>query len=342
MQLSDVASDASVEVLKAMACGVELLAAMKGYQVDISPIQHRGGPALEKEPAIIPLKIHIGIGVGTMYRVHLGEPEPAAALDHTQIPRRKFFVAGPAVVMAGEMEGLAGSGQMAAPATTKTLLNKMLGDAVTFRTTSDGSIVVSEKDDLNVVIEMLKAAHALCEPNRARIGADTEGVIIACPKFMSHDFLRVLSYVDESLAFHLLHSDAAFSHREVRNPDYTEKVEAGYVESNNAIDQLRNVTVVFIRFTGLSVAHMNDSQTLQLTQKLFMTIVGVLRRSKGCLRQFACDDKAATALIVFGLSGLAHERGEELAALRAAWEIRLKLLQLVGTDFGIGVASGVV
>ncbi|KAJ3119785.1 hypothetical protein HK101_007123, partial [Irineochytrium annulatum] len=207
----DKSSDILGEALKATACGVELLAAMKGYQVDISPIKSSGF-ASTAELTTIPLKIHVGVGLGAMYRVRLGDPtlESTAASEHTLIPRREFFVAGPAVVNAGEMEGLAGSGEMAVAATIRPLLADVMGQGLKLRSAPDGSILISETDNLDAIMGLLQPAYALYDPGRAELFWRSEGVIVERPAFMSRDYLRVLSYVDESLAIYLSKSEAAY------------------------------------------------------------------------------------------------------------------------------------
>ncbi|KAJ3191304.1 Adenylate cyclase type 10 [Irineochytrium annulatum] len=332
-------SDFVLEVLRATSCCVELLAAMKGYQVEIGSGNGDGGTTS------YPLKIHVGIGVGPLHRVHIGDPTlemtSSGKGEQRPLPRREFFVAGQAVVNAGEMEGRAARGEIAIAPAARSALYEILGDDYTLMAQPpDVPIVIPEGHDLSRLIRTLQSAYVLRHQTWEELGS--EAVLTDKPKFMSRDFTRVLTYVDESLAYYLSTSSAVST--AVSNLSLNGQHIQGreLFESNSGVDQLRNVSVIFIRFTGLSVANLNESRTLNMTQKIFMMIVGVLRRYKGCLRQFACDDKAASALIVFGLSGFAHERGEEVAAMRAAWDIRDKLIQLVGSKFGIGVTSGIV
>ncbi|KAJ3191303.1 hypothetical protein HK101_007897 [Irineochytrium annulatum] len=310
---------------------------MKGYHVEIGSVKGDGSISS------YPLKIHIGVGVGPLHRVHIGDPTlemPALGSgERRPLPRREFFIAGQAVVNAGEMESLAARGEIAVSSAARSALYEILGnDYSLLAQPADLPIVISEEHDLGRLTRKLHAVYALSHPTWEDVGS--EAVLTEKPRFMSRDFMRVLTYVDESLANYLSTSCADDSGASNTPGRPTHDIEL--LEGSSGVNQLRNVSIIFIRFTGLPVANLNESRMLNLTQKIFMMIIGVLRRYKGCLRQFACDDKAASALIVFGLSGFAHERGEEVAAMRAAWDIRDKLTQLVGDKFGIGVTSGVV
>ncbi|KAJ3185893.1 hypothetical protein HK101_009780 [Irineochytrium annulatum] len=299
---------------------------MKGYQVDI-------GPRNDDEASTFPLKIHVGIGVGTLLRVHVGdsEPESTGAEWRRPLPRREFFVAGPAVVSAGEMEGAAARGEVAVAPVARGALSKILGDDVNLISIqADGPAIISELNNLALLQRILQAAYVLRHPKWEDLGRGVEAVLSENPKFGSREFMRVMTYIDESLALYLSNAyDAAQFVSTSSRLDGSPQDNA-FVARTVGVNQLRHVSVVFIRFHGLSVASMDDEQTLSLTQKIFMIVVAVLRRFNGCLRQFACDDKAASALAVFGLSGFAHERGEEVAAMRAAWAIRGKLNEVIG------------
>ncbi|KAI8614250.1 hypothetical protein BC830DRAFT_399660 [Chytriomyces sp. MP71] len=72
-----------------------------------------------------------------------------------------------------------------------------------------------------------------------------------------------------------------------------------------------------------------------------MTVVcKAVRSFEGCIRQFNCDDKALTALLVWGLEGMSHEKGEMGLALSAAFEIAQSFPPILNNEFAIGVTSG--
>ncbi|KAJ3190516.1 hypothetical protein HK101_008735 [Irineochytrium annulatum] len=342
-----------MEILRATACCLELLQAMRACYVDLRPSHpHASGNGMDDHEGKQQLSIHIGMGVGDMYRIHVGE---AATKQDEQDekkatrPRREFFIAGEAVVNAGEMEGAAKRGELAIPDVARRALRAVLGTTYPFQSAwMGGPTIFSDSDDLAGVLEKLHVATAPCSGTSIM---DLEGCLPDPPAHQSPEFLRALTYVDESLGLYLSKQDPArrrqssLSGRPQLGPIARSR-SAATIRSpdsvDNGVNQLRNVSIVFVRLAGLPVARMNESETLSLVQQIFIMIVGCIRRTNGCLRQFACDDKSASALIVFGLSGFAHERGEEVAAMRTAYEISGKLSVMIGNDFGIGVASGVV
>ncbi|KAJ3190515.1 hypothetical protein HK101_008734 [Irineochytrium annulatum] len=268
--------------------------------------------------------------------------QKAPGEEHAAQPRREFFIAGEAVVNAGEMEGAAERGELAIPYIAQRALTTVLGSAYPFRSASvSGATILSESDNLPDIVAKLRAATA---PMSHASPMDVEGILPDPPAHMSPEFLRALTYIDESLALYLAKQDVVRRGNTSRAKLGTARLGSANrpPDSIEGVNQLRNVSVVFVRLAGLPVARMNEPETLSLVQQIFMMIVGCIRKTNGCLRQFACDDKSASALIVFGLSGFAHERGEEVAAIRTAYEISSKLLGMMGNDFGIGVASGVV
>ncbi|KAJ3190639.1 hypothetical protein HK101_008513, partial [Irineochytrium annulatum] len=351
---SDSQTSGHLDILRATACCLELLQAMRSCYVDLrpshQPVSDHGVKGIDGKQQ---LSIHIGMGVGVMHRIQVGEAatdQNAHRDEHAVQPRREYFIAGEAVVNAGEMEGAARKGELAIPDTAKRALTTVLGSAYPFRSASvSGATILSESDNLPDIVAKLRAATA---PMSQASPVDVEGILPGPPAHMSPEFLRTLTYIDESLALYLV-KQTPMRRRKSSTAGSTQPGRAVMLRSaaatrppDNVVDggvnQLRNVSVVFVRLAGLSVARMNEPETLSLVQQIFIMIVGCIRRTNGCLRQFACDDKSASALIVFGLSGFAHERGEEVAAMRTAYEISGKLSVMIGNDFGIGVASGVV
>ncbi|KAJ3217629.1 hypothetical protein HDU67_007571 [Dinochytrium kinnereticum] len=107
-------------------------------------------------------------------------------------------------------------------------------------------------------------------------------------------------------------------------------------------NQVRRVTIVFLRLTSFCVRDAASPCLLQTAQNVMLAALSSIRAFGGCLRQFNCDDKAASLLMVWGLEGFAHERGEPLYALSAALALSKKLEAIVGNEFSIGVCTGKV
>ena len=106
--------------------------------------------------------------------------------------------------------------------------------------------------------------------------------------------------------------------------------------------QIRNVTSVFIRFSSLMVKEFSSQKISNLAQKAIKICLYFMQKYGGCCRQFNCDDKSTSLLMIWGMEGFAHENGEAFYALSAALEIKKELSQLFGNEFSIGIASGSV
>ncbi|KAJ3193635.1 hypothetical protein HK101_004451 [Irineochytrium annulatum] len=336
--------DQTAELLKATICSLDLLDAMRGMTVNLRSTANEADH-------IHTLKIHIGIGVGSMLQVLVGSD----GVEQGQKPRREFFIAGKAVIEAGEMLNRASSGEVALPARAFALLEDHFGNFGSIAVRSDGISLLSERVDLVELSQQLQGSLVNWIRTNGLHAAACEGDLVDIDDRNLEICDGLLPFLEESLAAHI--SKAAtnryYSTNRVKTSvlerqTTSSSIKRGSLASNRPrnidsdVGQLRNVSIVFIRFSGLSVESMDDPQTLSTAQAVFGIIMETLRKLNGCLRQFACDDKASSALIVFGLAGFAHEKGEEKIACLAAWDICAKLKMLMGSGFSIGVTSGTV
>ncbi|KAJ3143782.1 Adenylate cyclase type 10, partial [Irineochytrium annulatum] len=347
-------ADASRQtVLGAVVCNLELLLEFQGLHIDLTntalPHTMSFGGSME-------LKIHIGIGVGDVDHIHIGEQldrEYAETADSAgfQQRRREYFVSGSPVTEAGDMLKYASKGGQMAVAVSA------LGDTaaellwgVRSETDSTAEVIVLSEERAELIKDVLPKLRFLLRDNTAK--PDVDYAYELNP--LSYQYAT--AYLEESLAL-------VFNRRtDIKESDGNRHGRASIISSApsarrsfsiangtandhralSAINQIRSVSIIFIRFPTIPIASIASPANLLLIQKIFMTIVQCLRAYGGCLRQFACDDKALTALIVFGLSGFAHERGEERTALLAASQLLEKLREIVGKSFSVGVTAGTV
>ncbi|KAJ3193638.1 Adenylate cyclase type 10 [Irineochytrium annulatum] len=335
--------------MKATLCSLDLLNAMRNTTVVL-----RADPLVSsanEADHIHTLKIHIGIGIGSMLQVYVGSD----GIEQGQRPRREFFIAGNAVVEAGVLLNNAKSGEVAMPSRAFALLKNHLGTLADRATRMEDATLFSEKSDLGAMSRQLQGSLATWMSTHNTPVTRSEGELGNADddNLEIHDGL--LPFLEESLAERI---SKATARRQTSTPDQLPSSDTECRTSlaisrpatalnrpwsmDSEVGQLRNVSVVFVRFSALSVESMDDPKTLSKVQTAFGIIMETLRRLDGCLRQFACDDKASSALIVFGLAGFAHEKGEEKVACLAAWEICAKLRVLMGSGFSIGVTSGTV
>ncbi|KAJ3168730.1 Adenylate cyclase type 10, partial [Irineochytrium annulatum] len=288
---------------KAMLCNLHLLLAFASKQSDqIS--QGLVFAATDWNRHV--LKIHVGVGTGSLQHVHVGESRPG-----------------------GRMLSQAKTGELAVSSNGTTFV-PILGAYSQNIDVEKGVIVISEHA-LDAISSMISNLNADLKLITADITPD-EGHIDAAPRVDSLSHARILSYVEESIAL-AVHAYAG-----------TQEVDAAAkpILSMNELNQIRRVTILFVHFPDLDVTDFEDKEALSQYQRIFMVIIKTVRSFGGCLRQFSCDDKAATALIVFGMHGYAHERGEGRVALNAASAILQRLRTVVLGSVSIGLTTGMV
>ena len=120
--------------------------------------------------------------------------------------------------------------------------------------------------------------------------------------------------------------------------DFTIKAQMALEEYN----QVWNITSVFIRFPTLDVTQFAKDDILTSAQNVLSTVMKITEQNGGCCRQFGCDDKATTVLLVWGMEGFSHERGESYYAVKAAVEMALEFQKILNGAFSIGIATGIV
>ncbi|KAJ3091594.1 hypothetical protein HK102_014143 [Quaeritorhiza haematococci] len=113
----------------------------------------------------------------------------------------------------------------------------------------------------------------------------------------------------------------------------------GVTDIDSQVNELRRISSMFIRLPSFPI---DDVKTILTTsQSVITSVIEILDKYKGTLRQFMFDDKGATVLMVWGLPPFVHESNQAFA-LKAALEIRDKLTIAFGSSFSIAVSTGAV
>ncbi|TPX71856.1 hypothetical protein SpCBS45565_g00949 [Spizellomyces sp. 'palustris'] len=335
-------SDACAKAtLSAILCCCEILQAFRNYTVKIpehfpedrakseasllstfsshtgreSPY-HEPGFRRERREKYIPfaLKIHMGLGCGEFSALHVGRAGE----------RVEYFLAGPSVEDAMAILPFTRSGEVGMSAACWNLLTNTVirneREITLNESYLDGDgrgcfIIKEDAVDLASLPDVLKneqeGTAAMMDPNATPL--QNEG---RCS-------VRYNDYIHESLSRIL--------------QDLTENEEDVEVMHN----ELRNICAVFVRLPKLGATD-DPVEMLITAQSVMIVILDAIHRYEGTIRQFNVDDKGATALLVWGVEGFTHERGDAVFALYAAMEIRDELRGMVGNDFAIGVSEGIV
>ena len=104
--------------------------------------------------------------------------------------------------------------------------------------------------------------------------------------------------------------------------------------TSNAAD-VRNVTVVFVKFKGLPSIQKDKERALETLHEFFKSVEKAIYSQRGILRQFVVDDKGAVAVIVVGFPPLSY-------ANQAARGVTIALRIRSNSDkFGFSVSAGV-
>jgi len=110
------------------------------------------------------------------------------------------------------------------------------------------------------------------------------------------------------------------------------RLDAGQTEW---LAELRRVTIVFVKVTGLNYA---APDALEQIQAVMYALQNVLYQYEGSVNQFIADDKGTIMVMAFGLPPLTHE-DDPARGLQAALAMRAAL-GAVGKQSAIGLATG--
>ncbi|KAI9329017.1 hypothetical protein DFJ73DRAFT_113469 [Zopfochytrium polystomum] len=275
------------------------------------------------------LNIHIGIGIGRLCHVHVGRSEAAEAGDSG---RREYFIAGEAISDAGDLLSLGDRGDFVMANQYYQSLSSILTRLALLTTLQSVSSPLAGTNGSAFLIQQYSPGLTKLMGNLANL-AQEDSAEAEAPINVELAY----QYIESSVALFIAES---FGHVSFEEEHYSDT---------------RVVTAVFFRFPNVrivpsadSTAECGDASTAMLynVQRISMAVIECVCAEGGSVRQLNIDDKGFTALAVWGLRGLAHQRGEASYALTVC----IKLYQLfereiaTNTDFYFqaGVASGLV
>ncbi|KAI8618025.1 hypothetical protein BC830DRAFT_34383 [Chytriomyces sp. MP71] len=252
------------------------------------------------------LKIHIGLGLGEIDHIHIGSNQVSATIDQSN--RREYFISGKALSLAGTFLNLGEKGDLVFSKTIESMLYQR------FRKKGAYSCILSERDALEDILDEV----SLYSFGAVSLGP-CEDAAASAPRDDA-SFNHMLLYMDDAIRHHL--------------------AAPGKPRSLHLNDQIRSVSVVFIKFLEVHSESVAEPQNLDKIQAAMVAVIKECVEFQGSLRQFNCDDKSLTALLVWGLEGMAHEKGEHAFAVLAAKAIAKALDKFMKQEYAIGVTSG--
>ncbi|KAJ3250604.1 hypothetical protein HDU77_006491 [Chytriomyces hyalinus] len=294
--------------------------------------------ALEKQPKkTLPLKIHIGLGAGSLQHIHIGDLVSVGTHEENS-SRSEYFIAGKALKSSGILLGLGKPGDFTFDTIGHDLVIEAMAQEPSFPPVRKGSrelngrfFMVADTDPIEKYVACITQSLG---PNVAFTG-ESEGRLFLPSERDPQFIATILPYVDDALAQCM---------RQINTYSVTEDLdgESPFSVDLGNYDQLRGVAVLFLYFPAFNVETVSQPENLSILQKIIQIIIAATRRHQGCLRQFNCDDKSLTALLVWGLEGFAHEKSECYFSMAAAMDIASQLKPVIGPEFAIGATKGTV
>ncbi|KAJ3234329.1 hypothetical protein HDU81_001485 [Chytriomyces hyalinus] len=311
--------------LNVFLCSLELLELFREYSIAID-LPSKTAFSNQINTFTQSLKIHIGLALGPMDHIHIGGRSSGMKRTNTRrrissthnnnasYGRREYFIAGEALAAAGNLLNAGKQGDFVFSSNFNDVLLETMG--VSGMPMAGDAFKISEKNALSDL--QLKAFKYLLPLKNCGIESRESKLSPIHARHVQY-LSYAKSYMDDSIA-KLMREGAIVG------------------------DQLRSVSVVFLKLGGFQSETVAEPQNLKKLQAASILIMRKVQEYEGCVRQFNCDDKALTALLVWGLEGQAHEKGESYVAMLAATEIAKHLGACVDDPMGfsIGVTTGVV
>ncbi|KAI8830559.1 hypothetical protein BJ741DRAFT_652287 [Chytriomyces cf. hyalinus JEL632] len=286
------------------------------------------------------LKIHIGLGFGAAYQVHLGVHQ------NSTLVRAEMFIAGRALSESGILLGEGKEGDLVFGQHCwdgiKHLVSSEIATHFRQKQTENQFKVttINEKDSsLHEFISVLN--HEIKCFDFSTLDSGSECMPRTIRENFESQLSFVLPYLDDALS-KTITTAISMVDKSVEPAHFEELLQVRLNYMLSSYDQTRSVCVIFIQFHNFSVDSVYEPYNLQKLQSIMKAIFGAIQTYQGCLRQINCDDKSLTALLVWGLQGFAHEKKEVEYALPAALEISSRLKNIIGSMFSIGITSGSV
>ncbi|KAJ3019453.1 UNVERIFIED_CONTAM: Adenylate cyclase type 10 [Siphonaria sp. JEL0065] len=291
-----------------------------------------------------PLKIHIGLGFGKTSHIHVGDGYNGSL---SAKPRIEYFIAGDSMKSASEFLAIGTEGDFVfSPELTQFLAPELQVELLKY---SDHRMSFGMK--YRIISSAVEEAFDLTNPFMVRIinisgNANVSKFSRSMSQLNVADvpsvpiISRATAFMDDGIKRVIVNS---ITDLKVTSPEANiEQLLFNISHVFENYDQLRNVSVLFLKMPSFAPETLHEPTNLSILQQAIQIVLGALKKFEGCLRQFNCDDKGVTALLVWGLDGFSHEKGESPLVIGAALHMLGPLKKLFGKSFSIGISTGSV
>jgi len=280
-------------VLTACYCCIKLLKELGSFEINIPDCE------------ITMLKIHLGIGAGRIYDIHVGGKD-----------RWEHFIGGDAMDQISTVLDLANAGELALSHQAFKHFNNIIDTA---------SIQIGGYDKRCVIVKGLE--------NCVR-----KVPVLPLDKEAAFDIFDSVPNINIELYKPFINPYALYKLKDdIQNcPVFGIRDDLEHLMS---IYDTRQVTTVFIRVSTLKFKSMDS---LGIAQETMVIVQSYIKKYEGCIRQFHCDDKGALLLIFFGLPPFGHT-DDAIRGVKAALSISKELARIFPEkNYSFGVTTGVI
>ncbi|KAJ3106306.1 Adenylate cyclase type 10 [Phlyctochytrium planicorne] len=299
----------------AVLCCLELLEHFEDYSINIeshpggiNPISAEDSLAAKFAPdqpskLVKKLRLHIGLGLGEIHHVFVGHQSESDC----QRRRAEYFIAGRSLLDAGINLNKGKSGQLVCH-------NRLIMESMPSlihppeESVSETTAIDVQSDTFFTLKTFLLAEIAgLFTMESKGCPGDTHVPVDE----------RTIDFIEPSLTKHLV-----FSGKNEIAPSQ-EKTNEALLDN---INQYRTITSIFIQLPNIPIDRIGSSKrVLEDVQFLARLVCEISQHNGGTCRQIHADEKALLALIVWGIEGFSHEKGDHIYAVTAAMEMEKRL-----------------
>ncbi|KAJ3094731.1 Adenylate cyclase type 10 [Phlyctochytrium planicorne] len=291
----------------------------KGSRMDTSEsFGHRKETVkdVEESEHVQKLSLHIGLGFGDIHHVFVGSSPKVNQNTSEAKPspcRSEYFISGRALYDAGIMLSRGTSGTLVFDQKDMSITTVERDLLYQFIDKSSGLVFLqfTSKNDDDSDLERLRNGLESHLPPRKLLGKG-EGIFLLDERACKSD-QRLLAFIEPSLKKSLLRQhDALYSSGQSLN-------DGGFSDNLN---QFRTITVLFTHFPNIPIDRLGISPRI-LSDVNFIAeeTIGAAAEYGGTCRQIHADEKGLSVLLLWGVAGFSHEKGDHTNAVSTALRI---------------------
>ncbi|KAJ3094689.1 Adenylate cyclase type 10 [Phlyctochytrium planicorne] len=257
------------------------------------------------------LGLHIGIGIGEIHHVLVGRAFSESRGEETlDLGRAEYFIAGNALLDAGIMLNKGKCGHLVMRGDSWQLQELSFWPILKrFEDYSEKIVVTTKENDFKELKQTIADSMGSLEH------FDDLNENVLCDRALNHALLR---FIEPSLRKHILGSSWPSNENDftVSNEPV---LQAGKSDNSN---QYRTITTLFLCIPNIPIDQIGKvHEVLEDAQFVAFEVTKIVSGHGGTCRQIFADEKGLSVLVVWGVEGFSHEKGDHLYAVAAGMDI---------------------